>query len=44
VTPYAPQLCTEQSACPRVGIEREEKYCEIAVRRLAQTTLALGAP
>ncbi len=27
-----------------VGIEREEKYCEIAVRRLAQTTLALGAP
>ncbi len=25
-----------------VGIEREEKYCEIAVRRLAQTTLALG--
>jgi len=27
-----------------VGIEREEKYCEIAVRRLAQTTLALGIP
>lgn len=25
-----------------VGIERELKYCEIAVRRLAQTTLALG--
>jgi DNA modification methylase len=25
-----------------VGIEREEKYCEIAVRRLAQTTLSLG--
>lgn len=24
-----------------VGIEREEKYCEVAVRRLAQRTLAL---
>jgi DNA modification methylase len=27
-----------------VGIEREEKYCEIAVKRLAQQTLSLGAP
>ena len=27
-----------------VGIEREERYCEIAVRRLAQRTLALGEP
>jgi DNA modification methylase len=27
-----------------VSIEREEKYCEIAARRLRQQTLALGAP
>ncbi len=25
-----------------VGVEREEKYCEIAARRLSQQTLALG--
>ena len=25
-----------------VGIEREERYCEIAVKRLAQRTLSLG--
>lgn len=27
-----------------VGIEREERYCEIAVRRLGQGVLALGEP
>lgn len=37
------RACKDLGICA-VGIEREEKYCEIAARRLGQGVLALGGP